>query len=333
MDSPRVALVGVGRMARMHHLPALQRLGGNQLVGTCDLREERSLPGIPHYTDVRRLLADTAPDAVYVLTPPGAHMAPVSLALNFGCHVFCEMPPALEPLEAMEMVAFARETERSLVFGTNRHFAPTYRRVKEVTAGEPPQVTMLSKCRHALCDLSPEFAENLDAHYAEHFQTDGTPMFLFLTSFLEVAEWLNGPIATSDTTATPLLPGLRTDTRAVCHVQHENGAHSVITYDEFGPQVYEHVTLHSPGSTYILRGSMMQPNQLLVWKNNGPQVYPGPRDPLERGGFLEQSANFLRMVREDRVVYPDPVQLARLIHHARKADGSAWWQAELPVTV
>lgn len=104
----------------------------------------------------------------------------------------------------------------------------------------------------------------------------------------------------------------------------------MLTYEEFGPQACENVTVHSSASTYIVRGSMMQPNELLVWSSDGHQVLPGPDDPLERGGFLAQNKQFLQHVKNNDTVYPDGSRFARIIHLARKIDGSAWWK-EMPV--
>jgi len=331
VDTVRIGIIGVGHMARMHHIPCLQRLGGNRLVATCDIRADRVLPGLNGYTDVREMLAKEALDAVYVLTPPGTHVEPVCLALERGCHVFCEMPPAVEPFDAIHMASFAREMQRSLVFGTNRHFAPTYQEIKRIANSEPPTVTVFAKCRHALTDLTPDFAHSIDAHYAERYTEDGTPMFLFLTQFLEVSEWLNGPIADCKATSTAFKPGMRTKTHTVAQIKHENGARSLISYDEFGPNVFEHVTVHACASTYIVRGSIAQPNELLIWTDAGQEVIPAPADPQVRSGYMAQANDFLRCLRENILVYPDSNQLARIIKYARKIDGSSWWKQHAPV--
>jgi predicted dehydrogenase len=150
-------------------------------------------------------------------------------------------------------------------------------------------------------------------------------MFLDITQFLDIAEWLNGPIIDCEADANALRASLHTNTRTVAHLTHENGARSMLTYEEFGQQTCEHVTVHSSASTYIVRGSMMQPNELLVWASDGHQIFPAPVNPLERGGFLDQAKSFLRHVQKNSLVHPDGAQLARIIHLAREIDGSAWW--------
>lgn len=326
MDTLNIGIVGMGRMARMFHLPCLDRIPNTHVAATCDLDAARRLPDTPHYTDVREMLQQQQLDVVYVLTPPGAHLEPVCLALGHGCHVFCEMPPALEPLETAQMASFARETERSLMFGANRHFAPTYLGVKEITRTEPPKMTVLTKSRQGREELLDEYATAIEAHCAATFALEGTPMFTALTQFIEVAEWLNGPILDCEATQSHLRPDMRTMTKTVAYLRHENGARSMITCDEFGRQTCEHVTLHSSASTYIVRGSMMQPNELLVWAADTQQVFPAPIDPQARGGFLAQAEYFIHCIQAQTPLYPDGTQLARIVHLARQVDGSAWWK-------
>ena len=209
MEKLRIGIIGVGYMAKNFYIPVLQRLGGCEIVASCDLLAERCLPGLPAYTDFREMLARETCDLVYVLTPPGVHLEPVCLALDRGCHVFCEMPPALEPLDSAQMIAFAHEAGRSLQFGTNRRFAPTYCNVHDITAQEPPKMTVLTKCRHEMRELFDEYVQALETHYARQFALDGTPMFLGICQFLDVAEWLNGPIVACEAFPGTLTPTAR----------------------------------------------------------------------------------------------------------------------------
>lgn len=332
LDRFRIGIVGVGRMARMHHIPCLQRVTDAEIAATCDLREDRCLPELPAYSDVREMLSKERLDILYVLTPPGSHLEPVCLGLDHGCHVFCEMPPALEPLEAAQMAAFAEEAGRSLMFGTNRHFAPTYQNIFQISRVEPPKMTVLTKCRHGLHDLNDDFIYRLEGHYAQRFSVEGTPMFLGIAQFLEVAEWLNGPIVDCEAHVSAIRPEMATMTHTIGYLLHENGARSMISYDEFGSTPNEHVTVHSSASTYIVRGSMMQPNELLIWSSDGHQVIPAPSDPQERGGFLAQTEYFLQQIRDGRLLLPNGSQFARIVHLARKVDGSAWWK-KIPMSV
>jgi predicted dehydrogenase len=95
----KVAFVGAGGIAGFH-LSHLEKIQDVQIVGFCDPLAERAKARAKQYkakayTDHRRMLDATKPDAVYVCTPPFAH-GPYELdAVARGCHLFVEKPIAL----------------------------------------------------------------------------------------------------------------------------------------------------------------------------------------------------------------------------------------------
>ncbi|MFF8765775.1 Gfo/Idh/MocA family protein [Nocardiopsis dassonvillei] len=116
MPSPRppirVAVVGSGGIARGRHLPALAALGGRvEVVALADpdasrvaaTADEWGVPG--RYTGLDALLRAESPDLVIVCTPPVAHKDAVITALDAGCWVWCEKPPALSLAEYDETCA------------------------------------------------------------------------------------------------------------------------------------------------------------------------------------------------------------------------------------
>ncbi|WP_047870648.1 Gfo/Idh/MocA family protein [Nocardiopsis sp. RV163] len=116
MPSPRppirVAVVGSGGIARGRHLPALAALGDRvEVVALADLDARRVAAtadewGVPgRYTGLDALLRAESPDLVIVCTPPVAHKDAVTTALDAGCWVWCEKPPALSLAEYDEVGA------------------------------------------------------------------------------------------------------------------------------------------------------------------------------------------------------------------------------------
>jgi hypothetical protein len=89
--------------------------------------------------------------------------------------------------------------------------------------------------------------------------------------------------------------------------------------------VCEHLTLHASGSTYIVRGSLMQPNQLLIWSPKGEEVFKGSPDPLIRGGFAGLTENFITAIEENERPKLDTDKWQRIMTIARGIDGSGWW--------
>jgi predicted dehydrogenase len=89
----RIALVGVGKIARDQHIPALAANRHYELVA-CASRNA-TVDGVQNFPDIESLLEQVpALDAVSICTPPQAHFAAAMAALRAGKHVMLEKPPA-----------------------------------------------------------------------------------------------------------------------------------------------------------------------------------------------------------------------------------------------
>lgn len=138
----RAAVVGCGGIAH-EHLAALQLLAPNvQVVGVADRsRAAASFVadrfGVESSFDrLDRLLSDTAPDVVHVLTPPSSHVELVKQCLDAGCHVVCEKPMAPSANEADEMLQYAVGANRMLIESQNLRFNDQVRRIdEEISSG------------------------------------------------------------------------------------------------------------------------------------------------------------------------------------------------------
>ncbi|HEU0066036.1 MAG TPA: Gfo/Idh/MocA family oxidoreductase [Sphingomonas sp.] len=108
MDPIRVAIVGMGKIARDQHLPAIAGNDDFVLAATVSSGE----PGldVPNFATLDALLADgPGIDAVALCTPPQVRYDLASKALARGLHVFLEKPPGatLSEVAALEAQAGA----------------------------------------------------------------------------------------------------------------------------------------------------------------------------------------------------------------------------------
>lgn len=133
MSAPvRVALIGAGVMANRYHYPSLASFEDVDLVGISDLIEDKAQEtaarfGIPAgsvFTDYRRMLSETSPDAVYVLMPPQILYEPAHYCLTQGLHVFVEKPLALTTNQAKMLAYTAGEHDCLTMVGFQRRFVP-----------------------------------------------------------------------------------------------------------------------------------------------------------------------------------------------------------------
>jgi len=111
-----LAIIGCGQIAQ-HHIRNAQDDPRVRWVACCDTRpeavEERAnefdIPG--RYTDLDKLLADPAVEAVIVATPPTVHVEPAVVAFEAGKHVLVEKPIGICAAEA-EAIAAAQPAGR-----------------------------------------------------------------------------------------------------------------------------------------------------------------------------------------------------------------------------
>ncbi len=103
----RLALVGIGKIARDQHLPAIAADPGLELVAA--VSRNAGVPGVANFTDLAALRASgLGIDAVSICTPPLGRHAIAAAALAAGWHVMLEKPPGASLGEVRDLVDRAR---------------------------------------------------------------------------------------------------------------------------------------------------------------------------------------------------------------------------------
>jgi D-galactose 1-dehydrogenase len=106
MPTNRVALVGIGKIALDQHVPAIAASAHWELAAT--LSRSGSVPGLPAYTDLDRLLAERSDISVISLClPPVPRFAYAQAALRAGRHVMLEKPPCASVAEVRALATLA----------------------------------------------------------------------------------------------------------------------------------------------------------------------------------------------------------------------------------
>jgi D-galactose 1-dehydrogenase len=106
--SIRLAIVGLGKIARDQHLGAIAATDGIELAAVASRHAE--LDGVHCFHEIGDLLAsDIEVDAVSLCTPPQGRFAQAKAALDTGKHVMLEKPPGATLAEVHALEAMARE--------------------------------------------------------------------------------------------------------------------------------------------------------------------------------------------------------------------------------
>jgi predicted dehydrogenase len=109
----RIGLVGVGKIARDQHIPAIAGNPATELVAAAS--RHSTVEGVANFTSIEAMF-DSVPglDAVAICTPPQVHYEAAKLALSKGKHVLLEKPPCTSVLQLEALVALAKKTGRTL---------------------------------------------------------------------------------------------------------------------------------------------------------------------------------------------------------------------------
>lgn len=123
MSPIRLALVGLGKIARDQHLPAIAATPGIELVAIAS--RNAVLDGVACYASLDELLAEMPDiDAVALCTPPQVRREQAASALEAGKHVLLEKPPGATVSEIAPLVATAERTGKTLFATWHSRFAP-----------------------------------------------------------------------------------------------------------------------------------------------------------------------------------------------------------------
>ncbi len=136
----RWGILGCGDVTEVKSGPGFQKAAGSQLVAV--MRRNAALAadyarrhGVPRwYDDARALIADPEVDAVYVATPPGAHLEGALLAAAAGKPCYMEKPMARHTAECDAMIAACAQAGVKLFVAYYRRRLPRFLKVRELLA-------------------------------------------------------------------------------------------------------------------------------------------------------------------------------------------------------
>ncbi|RAK52235.1 Gfo/Idh/MocA family protein [Phenylobacterium deserti] len=122
MDVIKIALVGIGKIARDQHLPALSADPRFELVATAS--RHGSIEGVTAFQDISELLKAVEVDAVSLCTPPQVRHELAAAALEAGKHVMLEKPPGATLSEVEHLRGLAADKGLTLHATWHSRFAP-----------------------------------------------------------------------------------------------------------------------------------------------------------------------------------------------------------------
>ncbi|MBX3596229.1 MAG: Gfo/Idh/MocA family oxidoreductase [Rhizobiaceae bacterium] len=123
MKPIKIGIVGVGKIVRDQHLPALAANADYQLV--CAASRNATVDGVSNFTTIDNMLAEVRDlDAVSLCMPPQNRYDAARKALLAGKHVFLEKPPGATVSEVADLLKLAGQNNVSLFASWHSRYAP-----------------------------------------------------------------------------------------------------------------------------------------------------------------------------------------------------------------
>ncbi len=131
-------IIGCGNVTEVKSGPALGKVPHSSLVAV--MRRDGALArdyserhGVPRwYDDAGKLINDPGVNAVYIATPPDAHLEYVRRAFEAGKAVYVEKPMGRNFAECQEMVRLSRVYQLPLFVAYYRRALPYFLKIKEL---------------------------------------------------------------------------------------------------------------------------------------------------------------------------------------------------------
>ncbi len=206
MRTIRWGMIGAGDVTEVKSGPALQRAEHSALVAVmrrtaAKAEDYARRHGVPRwYTDGEALIHDPEVDAVYIATPPGAHLEYVLAVARAGKPVYVEKPMGRTAAECETMIAACRTADVPLFVAYYRRALPRFLKVKALLDGGAigePRCVSLELRRQPPADLDPA---DLPWRFVPAIAGGG--LLLDVGShMLDLLDFLLGPITTTRGTA------------------------------------------------------------------------------------------------------------------------------------
>lgn len=293
-----IAVVGLGRMGRIHAFNAAHRVSRVRLAAVVDASEPVARRvgqelGVPWSTSHAGVLSDPGIRALVIATPPATHVNLLEDAAAAGRDVLCEKPLALDEADAKRAVEIVERTGIKLQMGFQMRFDPDLRaaasRIESDAFGRPYLF------RTSLRDMRPP--------HGEYLVNTGGFVFDAAIHCFDLARWLVGEIV-EVTTLGAALSDPRFEREAdtdnlLATVRFESGAIGVIDNSRVAGYGFECST-ELVGEHATVRVGSRRPTEI-EWLTPGTTARDHGTEFFERfaAAYVDELDGFAVAVSED----------------------------------
>ena len=339
MNRIRIVTIGCGRVAQ-HYKKILDSgvVSNWMMVGFYDVLSDRSKYFSQHfntksYGSFESMLETAKPDLVLILTPSGLHYQHTKIAFDYGCHVLCEKPITMLPVQAEELEQIAYT--KNLMYGTafQNRLNPAIRALEKAINGDRFGKIITATIRLRWCRYQDYYEDGWHGTWSQ----DGGVINQQAIHHVDAINWLLGPIESINATITNRLIDLEAEDTLVAIMKFKNGALGTIEATTAArPEDFE-ASLSVVGEKGMVLVSGIALNKIEIWEFVEPivedKIIPEQYSQevetgygISHGPLLQGVIDTLQNNKIDTLVSAkDAINTARMVHALYKSDEDQCW--------
>lgn len=232
----RWGIIGCGDVTEVKSGPGFQQAADSALVmvmrrNAAKAENYARRHGVPRWTtDAEALIHDPQVDAVYIATPPGAHIEYALRVAAAGKPAYVEKPMARNHAECLRMIEAFAQAGQPLLVAYYRRRLPRFLKAKElIDSGRLGAVAMLTY-HYATKRPQQLDAGNIPWHFVAE-QSGGGLLLDVGCHALDIFDFLLGPITQVQGTAANLAAVYDVEDAVVMHCRFACGALGVCSWN------------------------------------------------------------------------------------------------------
>ena len=226
MAKLHIAVAGAGLIGRAH-IALMQKSQACELVAIADpTPQSESFAkecGVPHFSDLERMLDAVKPDGVIVATPNAAHAAHGLACVARNIPVLMEKPITDNVNSARKLVAAATAANVPILVGHHRRHSAILAQARDVIEGG--SLGRITSVTAFTTFLKPDPYFDM----AWRREPGGGPVLINLIHDVDDLRFLIGDIARLSAMTSNVMRGFKVEDGAVVNLQFANGALGSIT--------------------------------------------------------------------------------------------------------
>lgn len=270
----RIGVVGCGRISKNHFGAIASFPNDFELVGVCDISDDVALAasaeyGVPAYTSLDTMLANSNADVVALCTPSGLHAGQTVAAAAQGLHVITEKPMATRWSDGLRMVNACDEAGTYLfVVKQNRSNSTLQLLKRAVDEGRFGRIKLVQI--NVFWTRDQTYYDQAD--WRGTWEFDGGAFMNQASHYVDLLDWLIGPVETVQAMMSTTRK-IETEDTGVLNIRWRSGALGAmsVTMLTYPKNLEGSITVL--GETGSARIGGMAVNEILEWSFADEQDY------------------------------------------------------------